>query len=192
MSGTVDNPGDRVIIGNSLPRYNYSFRLDLDYFGFDVSAFFQGVGKCDWMPGSGSKDFYCYYDNGGMSFVHKDWINMCWSEDNPGGYFPRQRGYQTYSSGALSVANDRYLQDASYLRLKNLTIGYTLPIKKNRWINSVRIYFSGENLHYWSPLKKYTKVVDPEMATANKTDTANSGTGTPFTKSYSIGLDIKF
>ncbi len=190
--GTVDNPGDRVIIGNRLPRYNYSFRLDLDYFGFDVSAFFQGVGKCDWMPGSDSKDFFGYYDNASMAYVHKDFIGMCWSEDNPGGYFPRQRGYQTASSGALSVANDRYLQDASYLRLKNLTVGYTLPIKKNRWINSVRIYFSGENLHYWSPLKKYTKVVDPEMATATGTDTSRSGTGTPFTKSYSVGLDIKF
>ena len=50
-SGTVDDPGDKSVIGNSLPRYSYSFRLDASYRGFDFSAFFQGVGKCDWFPG---------------------------------------------------------------------------------------------------------------------------------------------
>lgn len=117
---------------------------------------------------------------------------MCWSEDTPDGYFPRQRGYQTYDGGSLSVATDRYLQNAAYLRLKNLTVGYTLPIKKNRWINSVRVYFTGENLAYWSPLKKHTKTVDPEMATSSGTYKSNSGTGYGFSKSFSLGVDVKF
>lgn len=191
-AGVVGNSGDKVIIGNEIPRYNYSFRLDLNYVGFDVSAFFQGVGKCDWMPVQTSYDFWGPYDFPSLSFIHKDFPSLCWSEDNTGGYFPRQRGYQTYSSGALSVPTDRYLQDASYLRLKNLTVGYTFPIKKNPWINSVRIYFTGENLAYWSPMKKYTKTVDPEMATSSGTYTKNSGTGYGFSKSFSFGIDVKF
>lgn len=191
-SGVVGNSGDKRIIGNSIPRYNYSFRLDLNYVGFDVSAFFQGVGKCDWMPVQNSYDFWGPYDFPSLSFIHKDFLSMCWSEDTPDGYFPRQRGYQTYDGGSLSVATDRYLQNAAYLRLKNLTVGYTLPIKKNRWINSVRVYFTGENLAYWSPLKKHTKTVDPEMATSSGTYKSNSGTGYGFSKSFSLGVDVKF
>ena len=191
-AGVVGNSGDKVIIGNSLPRYNYSFRLDLNYVGFDVSAFFQGVGKCDWMPAQNAYDFWGPYDFPSVSFIHKDFPSLCWSEDNPDGYFPRQRGYQTYSAGSLSVATDRYLQNAAYLRLKNLTVGYTFPIKKNNWINSVRVYFTGENLAYWSPLKKHSKTVDPEMATASSTYIANSGTGYGFSKTFSFGIDVKF
>ena len=191
-SGTVNDPGDKVIIGNELPRYNYSFRLDLNYVGFDVSAFFQGVGKCDWMPIQNSYDFWGPYDFPSLSFIHKDFPSLCWSEDNPEGYFPRQRGYQTYSSGALSVPTDRYLQNAAYLRLKNLTVGYTIPIPKNKWLQSVRVYFTGENLAYWSPLKKHSKTVDPEMATATGTYKSGSGTGIGMSKSFSVGIDVKF
>ena len=90
-----------------------------------------------------------------MSFIHEDFMDNCWSEENPGGYFPRQRGYQSYSGGSLSVPTDRYMQNAAYLRLKNLTVGYTLPLKKNNVIQSLRVYFTGENLWYTSPMKKY-------------------------------------
>ena len=70
------------------------------------------------------------------------------------------------TGGYLRDANDRYLQNARYLRLKNLTVGYTIPAKvtKKAGIDQVRVYFSGENLHYWSPMKKHTKYVDPEAA----------------------------
>ena len=62
--------------------------------------------------------------------------------------------------------NDRYLQNLAYLRLKNLTIGYTVPENLTRkiGISRARIYFSGENLCYWSPLKKHNKTIDPELA----------------------------
>ena len=52
------------------------------------------------------------------------------SEDNRNTYFPRRRSYQTSSAGSMNVKTDRYLQDASYIRLKNITLGYTIPINK--------------------------------------------------------------
>ncbi|MGN0048957.1 MAG: TonB-dependent receptor [Bacteroides sp.] len=191
-SGTVDDPGDKRIIGNSLPRYNYSFRLDGSYRGFDISAFFQGIGKCDWFPTTYAYDFWGPYSFPSLSFIHKDFESNCWSEDNRGGYFPRQRGYQSYSGGSLSVPTDRYLQNAAYLRLKNLTVGYNVPLKSKKVIQSLRVYFSGENLWYTSPMKKYSKTIDPEMATATSTYNSGSGVGYSYSKSFSFGLDVKF
>ena len=191
-SGTVADPGDKTIIGNSTPRYSYSFRLDADYAGFDISAFFQGVGKRDWYPSSRADYLWGPYSMPSASFIEKDFLDKCWSEDNPGGYFPRQRGYQSYSGGALYVENDRYIQNIAYLRLKNLTVGYTLPLRKNPYVKSIRLYFTGENLAYWSPLKKWTKMVDPEMAIATGTQNADSGVTYGYSKSFSFGIDVKF
>jgi TonB-linked SusC/RagA family outer membrane protein len=163
--GTVDDPGDLRIIGNSIPRYNYSFRFNFNWKGVDLSTFFQGIGKAEWFPAGdqGSFDFWGPYAFPSTSFIHKDFSDNVWSEDNPNAYFPRPRGYQAYSGGALGEVNDRYLQDISFLRFKNLTVGYTLPVAK-KYFDKIRIYASGENLWYWSPLKKYSKTIDPELA----------------------------
>lgn len=189
-SGTVADPGDKRIIGNSLPRYSYSFRLGADWNGIDFNAFFQGVGKRNWYPTTYAYDFWGPYSFPSLSFIHKDFTDNVWSEDNQGAYFPRPRGYASYSGGTLGVANDRYLQNAAYLRLKNLTVGYTIPISK-KIINSLRVYFTAENLFYWSPLKKYCKTVDPEMIYASSYN-SGSGVGYSYSKSFSFGLDIKF
>lgn len=189
-SGTVADPGDKRIIGNTLPRYSYSFRLGADWNGIDFSAFFQGVGKRNWYPTSYAYDFWGPYSFPSLSFIHKNFMDNVWSEENPGGYFPRARGYASYSGGALGVVNDRYLQNAAYLRLKNLTVGYTIPVSK-KIINSLRVYFTAENLFYWSPLKKYSKTVDPEMIYASSYN-SGSGVGYSYSKSFSFGLDIKF
>jgi TonB-linked SusC/RagA family outer membrane protein len=190
-SGTVNDSGDMQVIGNALPRYSYSFRLGADWNGFDISAFFQGVGKQTWFPSSTAYDFWGPYSFPSLSFIHTDFLTNSWTEQNQDAYFPRARGYATYSSGALGVANDRYLQDVSYLRLKNLTIGYTLPINK-KWFDKVRVYASGENLFYWSKLKKYSKTVDPELTNTTGTYGANGGVGYAYSKTYSFGLDITF
>ena len=85
----------------------------------------------------------------------------------------------------------------AYLRFKNLTIGYTLPVLK-KYLSKLRIYVSGENLFFWSPLKKYAKNYDPEMITAgdadfaSKTGTDGQGYGYPMTRSVTIGLNINF
>lgn len=99
------------------------------------------------------------------------------------------------SGGTLSLVNSQYLQNARYLRLKNVTVGYTLPQKwtSKAHIDKVRVYFTGENLFYWSPMKKNTRYVDPEDA-INRT--GNSGDQNrlyyPTSKTFMFGLDVQF
>ena len=184
---TVYDPGDREIIGNETPRYNYSFRLGADWNGFDLGIFFQGVGKRDWYPNHLSTGFWGPYSRAFTSFIPENFMDQCWSEENPGGYFPRFRGYQTFKDSQLGVNNDRYLQNASYIRLKNLTVGYTLPVLK-KVFTKLRVYFTGENLWYWSPMKKYTKYIDPEAAGGN----GNTGMAYNYSRNFSVGVDITF
>ncbi|MCD8172879.1 MAG: hypothetical protein LUD76_05375 [Alistipes sp.] len=87
--------------------------------------------------------------------------------------------------------NDRYLQNVAYLRLKNLTVGYTLPVAVKH-IDRVRVAFSGENLTYWSPLKKHSKTVDPELAVTSGTYNSDSGTGYFYPKTFSVSIEITF
>ncbi|MCH5173389.1 MAG: TonB-dependent receptor [Bacteroidales bacterium] len=199
-SGTVDDPGDMMIIGNSLPRYNYSMRFDFNWNNFDLSLFFQGVGKRDWYPSANNEDvygatrFWNLYSYTIMSFISKDYKDNIWTEDNPDGYFPRLRPIQTYGGGPLAQTNDRYLQKVNYLRLKNITFGYTVPLKKS-FISSCRVYFAGENLYYWSPIKRWSKAVDPELAVATGIYTNGSGTtGTGYTMPLTLtfGLNLNF
>lgn len=196
-SGTVDDPGDMMIIGNSLPRYNYSFRFDFNWNNFDLSVFLQGVGKRDWYPTANNDDvygasrFWNLYGYTMTSFISKDYKDNIWTEENPDGYFPRLRPIQSYNGGPLAQVNDRYLQKVNYLRLKNITLGYTVPFK-NAFVSSLRVYFSAENIAYWSPLKKYCKTVDPELAVATGTYYSGSGTGYTMPRTIIFGLNINF
>ena len=196
-SGTVADPGDMMIIGNSLPRYNYSFRFDFNWNNFDLSIFLQGVGKRDWYPTANNEDvygstrFWNLYSYTMTSFISKDYKDNIWTEENPDGYFPRLRPIQTYGGGPLAQTNDRYLQKVNYLRLKNITFGYTVPFKK-AFISSLRLYFSGENLAYASPLKKYSKAVDPELAAATGTYYSGSGVGYTMPLTLTLGLNVNF
>ncbi|MCQ2143849.1 MAG: SusC/RagA family TonB-linked outer membrane protein, partial [Bacteroidales bacterium] len=185
-SNTVDDPGDRRIIGNSLPRFLYSLRGDFSYFGFDVNVFFQGVGKCDWMPNEACDYFWVTYRNQRPTFIPNDFEEKCWSEANPNAYFPRRRSQIAHTS--FNKANDRYLQNCAYLRLKNVTIGYTLPIKNTKAIEKCRFYFSGENLAYWSPMKKYCSSIDPEVATTGAVNDCMY----PYAKTFTFGVDLTF
>ena len=187
---TVGKPGDRYIIGNSLPRYTYSFRGDIDWYGFNLSVFFQGVGHCDWMPPTKCSYFWSLYGFPASSFVPTDFESKTWTEDRRNAYFPRRRGYTTYSGSALGVNTDRYLQNAAYIRLKNITLGYTIPIKQNKAVEKVRIYATGENLWYWSPMKRHSKYIDPEVATASSNQDADCIY--PFSRTVSLGIDITF
>lgn len=79
----------------------------------------------------------------------------------------------------------------AYLRFKNLTIGYTLPVLK-KYLSKLRIYVSGENLCYWSPLKKHCKLIDPELAISSGTYKGGTGTGYTMPRTFSLGVDITF
>jgi len=199
-SNRLDDHGDLRKIGNSSPRYHYGINFSANWNGIDFAVFFQGVGKRDWYPAGESGLFWGQYDRPyGYSLP---WQNADrWSEDNPNAYWPRLRGSLAVSGrGTLRAANDRYLQKARYCRLKNISLGYTLPqqITRKAHIEKLRIYVSGENLFFWSPLKKYAKNYDPEMITAgdadfaSKTGTDGQGYGYPMTRSVTIGLNINF
>lgn len=193
---TVDDPGDRRIIGNSEPRYIYSFGIDLEWNNIFLSAFFQGVGKQDWYPSNEASVVWGQY-NRPYAQMPKWHQNNYWTEDNPDAYLPRYAGYYAPFYKGSNNANTRYLMDVSYIRLKNLQVGYTLPSK---WTDAIRmkkisVFFSGENLWTWSPMYKHTRDID---VTANiyGTDSVLSSTGDGFNyptlRSYSLGLNITF
>ncbi len=194
-SNTVADPGDRKILGNSLPSMQYGFTLSADWMGFDFSAFFQGTGNHYWYPAGMNYMFWGPYSYPYVSFLQRDFIDRVWSYENPDTYFPRPRAYSS-TGGELSKVNSRYLQNIRYLRFKNLTVGYTVPAKLTRKIalEKVRIYFSGENLYYWSPLAKYTKYLDPESAYRRNTSesAAQDHMSYPWQRTLMFGLDITF
>ncbi len=193
---TADDSGDRKIIGNSEPRYIYSFGIDLGWNGFYANAFFQGVGKQDWFPDNESSTFWGMYNRpyNQMPSWH---LNNYWTEDNPNAYLPRYTGYfAPFYKGRVN-ANTLYLQNASYIRLKSVQFGYTLPEKLTRkaGMQKVSIFLAGENLWTWSPVYRHTRDID---VTANiyGTDSVLSTTGDgynfPTMKSLSIGLKMTF
>lgn len=186
-NSTVDNPGDRRVIGNKLPRYNYNFHLSADWYGIDFSLYFQGVGRRDWYPNVESTTFWGPYSRPYQGFMETTFMNNVWSEDNPDAYFPRYRAYEALgSANSLGPANTRYMQNIGYLRLKNVTIGYTLPCWK-KVFSDFRIYFSAENPWYWSPLQKYTRSIDPESANASSQAITYG-----FAKSFTFGITATF
>lgn len=201
---TVDDPGDRKILGNSLPSLQYGINLGFEYLGFDVSTFFQGVGNHYWYPAGMNIAFWGSYSYAYCAaFMPRDFIKTVWSEDNKDAYFPRARVYSS-TGGELAPPNSRYIQNVRYLRWKNMTVGYTLPQKWTNFIHldKVRVYFSGENLAYWSPLKEHTKYLDPESAFRRNTDTSSAGlyknsssedaVAYPWQKTFMFGVDITF
>ena len=204
--GTVENHGDLVKIGNSTPRFQYSFRLGAEWKGLDIDLFFQGVGKREmWspsafvMPMMRTADVTIYANQ--MDYITKDEIeagNIRQDADYPR-IFPGNNSSITSSSilgiGCNNyVPQDKYLINMAYLRLKNLTVGYTLPQKWTRkaTIEKVRIYASFNNL---ADLINHTAKYgfDPEVSQGREGAVfANAAYGrtTPLMRSYSFGLQI--
>lgn len=185
---TLSNPGDQVIIGNSRARYTYGFNLGANWNGFDVSAFFQGIGRQHWYPGTNADKFWGPYSRPYFSFVPKDFEQDVWTPENPDAYYPLMRGYIALNTrGSLVTKNDRYLQNIGYLRLKNVTLGYTI---KQEWMQRVklsnaRLFVSGENL--WTATDLRSDYIDPEQAAQE-----SNGRAYPYSRTFSFGLDITF
>lgn len=181
----VINAADRVIMGNPFPRYTYSLRLGADYKGFDLSLFFQGVGKRDgYMTNEGARAFH----NGGKI---QRWHLDRWTPENPDPNAPYPRFTFAYPNNGQH--SSFWVRDASYLRLKNLTLGYTLPasVLNNKFINSLRIFFSGDNVF---TLDNFYPGQDPETSTSLPDPTQNFATGNfhPFVSVYTLGVDVSF
>lgn len=190
---TVDKPGDRYKYGNSLPALQYGFRANAAYAGFDVNVFLQGTGNHYYYPNGYTYDFWGCYSWSYLTFIPSDFKDKIWAPDNTDAYFPRAMGYQS-TGGYLrpEFANDRYVQNLRYLRVKNLTVGYTIPRKLTRkaLIEKARFYFSGENLCYWSPLKKNSKYLDPEAVGTHSGESNNMFY--PWSKGFMFGLEVTF
>jgi len=192
---TLYNHGDLKRIGNSLPRYSFGIKAGAGWNGFEISVFFQGIGHQDWYPGNEAYMFWGPYGRPYYSFIPKNFQSKIWSPQNPNAYFPKLRGYEALNGNAeLTSVNNRYMQNLAYIRLKNLTLGYSIPDKLlEHWkISRVRFYLSGENLFTATGLK--TKYIDPEQvgADANNIRADNNARDYPFMKNYSCGLDITF
>ena len=189
--GTLEDPGDRRVIGNSTPRYHYSAGLNLSWNGLDISAFFQGIGSMDWYPGADNQRFWGAYSRPYQTFIPRNFMSRVWSEEHPDAYFPRARAYAALNTtnGTVYYTNNRYMQNLAYCRLKNLTIGYTLPelLTSKVGIRTCRLYVSGENLFTWTALK--SDFLDPEQAAAASNKNANVY---PWCKTYSVGLNLTF
>ncbi|PZX56771.1 SusC/RagA family TonB-linked outer membrane protein [Algoriphagus chordae] len=183
---TLENHGDFKVIGNTTPRYQFGLDLNSAWKGFDVRVFFQGVGKKDWYPENGNHYFWGVYA--------QPWTNVqvhnldSWSPENPDAYFPRVKAYIAEDKSELGLPQTRYLQNAAYVRLKNLTVGYSLSPKmlENSRIQKVRFYFTGENL--WEVSKLKAKL-DPEVIGSGG---SSNTTAYPFQRTMSIGMNFTF
>ncbi len=199
---TVTDPGDRVIIGNTTPHYSYGVSLGGSYGNVSLSSFFQGVGKQDWYPSPESNSFWGQYNRPyGLVPSWQLKPGMIWSADNPNSFLPRYASrLSNNAAGVLRSAQSKYVMDASYLRLKNMQVGYTLPDRFSSRIGgrSARLYLTGENLWTWSPLYKYADNIDVENATAPSDQFANPGGNSgdgynyPMLRSYNIGVTVSF
>lgn len=168
---------DRVVLGNNFPRYEYSLNANAGWKGFDINIFFQGVGKRNsYVSGTGAWAFYAAdFIPSGYDF-HKD----RWTPENPDASYPRLTDGLTNNQAASSY----WMKDGSYLRFKNLAIGYTLPasVISRFKITQLRFYLSGQNLATWD---NYLPGFDPER-------NENDGQFYPIMRTTTIGVNLRF
>lgn len=185
---TLENHGDLKRIGNTLPNFEYGFTIGLTYKGFDFSTFFQGVGSRDvWAVGQ--VGIPGYMPSEGWLAHQMDY----WTPENTDAFYPRPTSHSWLNNAQNFLRQTRYLQDMSYLRCKNITLGYTFPEK---WMNAItftsgRVYVSAENVFEFE--NGYIPV-DPETTenAAASNGSLKFGKSYPFTRTVSFGLQLTF
>ena len=202
--GTVDDHGDLVVIGNTEPRYQYSLRIGGDWKGFDLDLYFQGVGKRSmWTQSAFVMPFMR-----GADALYKSQTSYITNEDAEKGIIDQNATYPRLTQGGaakgtVSVLENgstnfypqsKYLVNMAYLRLKNITIGYTLPAQLTQKvkISKVRVYGSIYNaFDIIDHTKKYG--IDPEMNKGEgKLADGTWGRTDPMLRTYSCGIQITF
>ncbi|MCO5237212.1 MAG: TonB-dependent receptor [Chitinophagaceae bacterium] len=171
---TAGDHGDLVYLGNTNSRYVFGFNAGANWKGFDISFLFNGVGKRSLLLEPYAT--IAFYDGWRLPWaIHQDY----WTPDNPNAKFPAIR----LSDRVNDVVSSHWVQDASYIRLKNLQIGYTLSknIHKVNALGDIRIYFSGQDL--WEKTGMWFNYFDPE-------NTDKVTFGYPLWRSYALGLNI--
>lgn len=178
--GTLDDPGDRKIIGNSTRRFEFGFNGAMNYKNFDVSFLVRGIGKRDlWI---GHDVFFPFITQFGTIFQHQlDY----WTQENPEAFYPRvyPEGGGNYPNSRL--VQTRYLSNGAFLRVQNITVGYTFnqALLSRLNINRMRVFVSGENLFSFDHLPDG---LDPELQGVNR------GGNYPFLRKASLGLNVTF
>ena len=169
----VINSDDRTNIGNGVPTWTFGLNLDADWKGFDLSLFFQGV--------SGADVFDATYRQDIASGNYPTWVLQRWTGEGTSNKVP------TLGKSENWVCSDMYIQDGSYLRLKNITLGYTLPTNLTKKVNisRLRIYARAENLFTWT---KYWGF-DPEIGSGSTSLGVDYGVY-PQARTYTLGFNI--
>ena len=181
---TYDDPGDFFIIGNNRARFTFGLSLGADWNGFDFNAFFRGVGRRDYAPPPSDLFFFGVFAQPWTNITYGNYHDR-WTPETPNAFFPRFKSYvaeQGYIE--LGARQTRYLQNAAFIRFKNLTIGYTVPesITRRMNIERLRLFFSGDNLFEWTGLYRHYRV-DPEGL---------GGLMYPFQRYFSFGMNLTF
>lgn len=199
-SRTLNDHGDLTVIGNTSPRYNYSISGRVDWKGFDLSMFWQGIGKMNYFPPNSMQLFWGMLNGTGSSGIYKDspildyWRSADESNilgPNTDAYFAKP--YFSSETNKNRQVQTKYLLNAAYLRLKNLQIGYTLPshVAEKVSLQRARVYLSGENLITFTGLPG---TFDPETTLAS--DPANDGYQAgriyPLSRVVSVGVNVTF
>ncbi len=174
-NSTLANPGDQKVIGNTTPRYSFGIRPNVYWKGFDVTVFLQGVMKRDVMLDA--TDFLYQYQSqwNAQPKIGADY----WTENNRDAYFPAPL---VTNSADVTTPQTRFLQNGAYMRLKELTIGYTLPgpLTGKMKMEKIRFYLSGYNI---GEMTRMIKSSDPELS---------SGRRYPIHRSLSFGANVQF
>ena len=192
---TIYNTGDQKVIGNTTPRYSFNINASASWKGFDVRVFFEGIAKRDlWID---SPVFWGFPSNSNVwqSAVNDYHVDNSWSENNTNAYYP----LPSYS-GRSKQTQTKYLQNGAYIRLKDLTISYTIP---KAWISTVgieqlKVFASGQNLWVGTKLFKY---LDPDIVSTRQSNSKDNklvgnltsdGKAYPFSRTFSFGINLTF
>jgi TonB-dependent starch-binding outer membrane protein SusC len=170
----IVNADDRVVIGNPFPRWIYNANTNISYKGIDMSVVVQGIGRIDRIMNANGQLPMVDDRNNSLAY----WIDR-WTPENPSTTLPRLGGVNN------NVVSDFFIEDMSYLRLKNLELGYTLPVNlsKKAMMNRARIFVSGQNMLTFTKVKNF----DPERQRGAGTDQ-----NAPLYKVFSAGINLKF
>jgi TonB-linked SusC/RagA family outer membrane protein len=175
---------DRTIIGNPNPDYTFGVNLSLSYKSFSLSALVNGVYGNDIINGNALQMGNA---EGLFRNITPAAYHNAWRPENPSNTHPRI-GYKVIEGPEFQAISDRFVEDGSYLRLKNITIGYELPITKNNTIKSANIYVTGQNLLTFTNYSGF----DPEITSFMWNGLINGvdWNGPPNAKTVLIGLNL--
>jgi TonB-linked SusC/RagA family outer membrane protein len=181
-ASTLGDHGDLKVLGNNIPRYRFGINLNAEYKGLDFSIFMQGVMKRDYLFGSGQSLFWGAVGDKWQSTCLKEHLDY-WSEDNQNAYYPKP--YLINGITKNQYAQDRYLQNAAYMRCKNIQLGYSIPQRLIRHIglDYCRFYISCENLF---TITSMSDIFDPEVLSGDN----GAGQAYPLQRTVSFGVNI--